>query len=67
MLASLATFSVGLAARPLGAIICGYFGDKIGRRNLMLGTVSVMGTDVGADGPAADVCADWHAMRPCCL
>lgn len=43
MLASLATFSVGLAARPLGAIICGYFGDKIGRRNLMLGTVSVMG------------------------
>src|ERR1700735_85722 len=43
MLASLATFSVGLAARPLGAIICGYFGDKVGRRNLMLGTVSVMG------------------------
>jgi MFS family permease len=34
---------VGLAARPLGALICGYFGDKIGRRNLMLGTVSVMG------------------------
>src|SRR5262249_42279785 len=29
--------------RPLGAIICGHFGDKIGRRNLMLGTVSVMG------------------------
>ncbi|SAK56133.1 major facilitator transporter [Caballeronia hypogeia] len=43
LLASLATFSVGLAARPLGAIICGYFGDKLGRRNLMLGTVSVMG------------------------
>lgn len=43
ILASLATFSVGLAARPLGAIICGHFGDKIGRRNLMLGTVSVMG------------------------
>ncbi|MDR5784943.1 MFS transporter [Caballeronia sp. LZ065] len=43
LLASLATFSVGLAARPLGAIICGHFGDKIGRRNLMLGTVSVMG------------------------
>src|SRR5579859_5422267 len=43
VLASLATFSVGLAARPLGAIICGHFGDKIGRRNLMLGTVSVMG------------------------
>lgn len=43
LLASLATFSVGLIARPLGAIICGYFGDRIGRRNLMLGTVSAMG------------------------
>jgi MFS family permease len=43
LLASLATFGVGLAARPLGAIVCGNLGDKIGRRNLMLGTVSVMG------------------------
>src|ERR1700733_15129384 len=43
LLASLATFSVGLAARPLGAIVCGHLGDKLGRRNLMLGTVSVMG------------------------
>jgi MFS family permease len=43
LLASLATFGVGLAARPLGAIICGYLGDKLGRRNLMLGTVTVMG------------------------
>jgi MFS family permease len=43
LLASLATFGVGLAARPLGAIVCGHLGDKLGRRNLMLGTVSVMG------------------------
>ncbi|RFB71264.1 MFS transporter [Herbaspirillum sp. 3R11] len=43
LLASLGTFGVGLAARPLGAIICGHLGDKIGRRNLMLGTVTIMG------------------------
>jgi MFS family permease len=43
LLASLATFGVGLAARPLGAIICGHLGDKLGRRNLLLGTVTVMG------------------------
>jgi MFS family permease len=43
LLASLATFGVGLAARPLGAVICGYLGDKFGRRNLMLATVTVMG------------------------
>jgi MFS family permease len=43
LLASLATFGVGLAARPLGAIICGHLGDKLGRRNLMLATVTAMG------------------------
>jgi MFS family permease len=43
LLASLATFGVGLAARPLGAIVCGHLGDKLGRRNLMLATVSLMG------------------------
>src|SRR6476646_4833858 len=43
LLASLATFGVGLGARPLGAIICGQLGDKLGRRNLSLGTVTVMG------------------------
>ena len=43
LLASLATFGVGLAARPLGAIICGYLGDRFGRRNLLLFTVTIMG------------------------
>jgi MFS family permease len=43
LLASLATFGVGLAARPLGAVICGYLGDRFGRRNLLLVTVSLMG------------------------
>jgi MFS family permease len=43
LLASLATFGVGLAARPLGAITCGYLGDRLGRRRLMLATVTLMG------------------------
>jgi MFS family permease len=43
LLASLASFWAGLAARPLGAVICGMLGDRWGRRNLMLVTVSVMG------------------------
>ncbi|SAL04095.1 major facilitator transporter [Caballeronia calidae] len=43
LLASLASFWAGLAARPLGAVICGMLGDRWGRRNLMLITVSVMG------------------------
>jgi MFS family permease len=32
LLASLATFGVGLGARPLGAIVCGYLGDKLVHR-----------------------------------
>jgi MFS family permease len=43
LLASLATFGVGLASRPLGAVICGYLGDRFGRRNLLLFTVTIMG------------------------
>lgn len=43
LLASLATFGVGLAARPLGAVICGYLGDKYGRRMLLMITVTIMG------------------------
>src|SRR3954471_12354007 len=36
LLVSLSTFGVGLAARPLGAVICRYLGDRFGRRNLLL-------------------------------
>ncbi len=43
LLASLATFGVGLASRPLGAIVCGYLGDRFGRRTLLLFTVTIMG------------------------
>src|SRR5580698_4931876 len=43
LLASFATFGVGLGARPLGAIVCGYLGDKLGRRNVLLATVTAMG------------------------
>src|ERR1700754_2313415 len=47
LLASLATFGVGLAARPLGAIICGHLGDKIGGRGLILPTAREHGLASG--------------------
>src|SRR3954466_2055484 len=31
-LASFATFAIGFAARPLGGIVMGHFGDRIGRK-----------------------------------
>jgi MFS family permease len=43
-LISLATFGVGYAARPLGAIVLGHVGDRHGRRRVLLLTVVAMGT-----------------------
>ncbi len=43
-LLSLATFGVGYAARPIGAIALGHLGDRIGRRRVLLLTVVLMGT-----------------------
>jgi MFS family permease len=43
-LASLATFGVGYAARPIGAIALGHVGDRHGRRKVLLTTVIAMGT-----------------------
>jgi MFS transporter, MHS family, shikimate and dehydroshikimate transport protein len=38
-----ATFAVGFASRPLGGIFFGHFGDKIGRKSMMLVTLLLMG------------------------
>src|SRR5258708_3786332 len=38
-----ATFAVGFIARPLGGIIFGHFGDKIGRKSMLVLTLMIMG------------------------
>jgi len=38
-----ATFAVGFVARPLGGIIFGHFGDRIGRKNMLVMTMMIMG------------------------
>ncbi len=43
LIAALALFAVGFAFRPLGAIIFGAMGDRIGRKATFLATVSLMG------------------------
>ena len=49
-LASLAAFGAGFGVRPLGAIIFGYFGDKIGRKYTFLVTITLMGGATAAIG-----------------
>ena len=43
LIASFATFAVGYVARPVGAVVMGHFGDRIGRKRVMLATVVMMG------------------------
>ena len=38
-----ATFAVGFVARPLGGIVFGHFGDKIGRKSMLVLTLMIMG------------------------
>jgi MFS family permease len=43
LLLSFATYGVAFASRPLGAAIFGHFGDTIGRKNILVATLLIMG------------------------
>jgi MFS family permease len=49
-LLSFATFGVAFVARPLGGLIVGYFGDRVGRRPMLVMTLIMMGTATGTIG-----------------
>ncbi|AJZ61009.1 sugar (and other) transporter family protein [Paraburkholderia fungorum] len=42
-MASFATFAVGFFARPLGGVIFGHLGDRIGRKKALMTTLMMMG------------------------
>ena len=42
-LLAFATFGVGFAARPLGGVFFGHFGDRIGRKAMLVTTLLLMG------------------------
>jgi MFS family permease len=42
-LAAFATFAVGFVARPLGAAVIGHFGDRIGRKSMLVLTLLLTG------------------------
>src|SRR5215510_13880665 len=42
-LISLATYSVGFVARPIGGIVIGHYGDRVGRKSMLVLTLVIMG------------------------
>ena len=45
-----ATFAVGFLARPIGGVIFGHFGDRIGRKGMLILTIFTMGVATFAIG-----------------
>ena len=44
ILASFGTFGVAFVARPIGGIVFGHFGDRIGRKSMLVITLMLMGS-----------------------
>ena len=42
-LLAFATYAVGFIARPVGGVIFGHYGDKLGRKNVLVVTLLLMG------------------------
>ncbi|WP_347554223.1 MFS transporter [Robbsia sp. KACC 23696] len=65
-LASFASFAVGFLLRPLGGIVFGHIGDRVGRKAALMITVIGMGLATAAIGliPSAQ---HWGALSPLLL
>src|SRR4051812_20908990 len=49
-LSAFATYAIGFAARPFGALVFGHFGDRIGRKKLLVISLLMMGGSTFAIG-----------------
>ncbi|MGW0562712.1 MFS transporter [Streptomyces sp. NPDC003016] len=60
-IAAFGTFAAGYAARPLGGMVFGHFGDRLGRKSMMLLTMVLMGAGSFLIGllPTYDAIGVW--------
>jgi metabolite-proton symporter len=68
-LSSFLTFSVAFLTRPLGAMLFGHFGDRIGRKTTLVVSLLVMGVSTTLIGllPGYDVIGVWAPILLCLL
>ncbi|MFC7431187.1 MULTISPECIES: MFS transporter [unclassified Agrococcus] len=68
LLASLATFGVAFVARPIGSILFGHFGDRIGRKTTLVASLLTMGIATVLIGclPTA-LTPGWEILAPALL
>jgi MFS family permease len=64
VVAAYGTFAAGYLARPLGGVIFGHFGDKLGRKGMLIVSMLVMGVASTLIGlvPDASVAGPWGAV-----
>ncbi|MGX5220480.1 MFS transporter [Pseudomonas segetis] len=58
------TFAVGFLSRPIGGVIFGHFGDKIGRKSMLVMTMMIMGVATFLIGlvPTYDSIGIWAPL-----
>ncbi len=63
------TFGIAFVARPLGAMVFGHFGDRIGRKATLAASLLVMGVSTLLIGclPGYDTLGTWAAVLLCIL
>jgi metabolite-proton symporter len=63
-LAAFGTYTVGFIARPVGGIIIGHYGDRVGRKSMLVFTLVVMGVATFLIGllPTYEQIGPWAAV-----
>src|SRR5438045_9653581 len=63
-LLAFSTYAVGFAARPIGGIVIGHYGDKVGRKSMLVLTLLIMGIATFCIGllPTYNTAGPWAAV-----
>ncbi|MFJ9041300.1 MFS transporter [Streptomyces sp. NPDC102406] len=63
-LASFSTYAVAFAARPIGSLVFGHFGDRVGRKSVLVASLLLMGLSTACVGllPGYDTLGVWAPL-----